>query len=62
MITMEQFIEVFKENLNGATLNKEETEEFLTSLIGVTGDTYDEVLTTFVKDMKDIGCEFSLTF
>lgn len=62
MMTMEQFIEVMRENLNGVALNKEQTEEFLTSLIGVTGETYDEVLTTFVKDMKDIGCEFTLTF
>ena len=59
---VEEFIEVFKESLNGVALNKEETEKFLTSLIGVTGETYDEVLTTFVQDMKDIGCEFSLTF
>ena len=51
-----------KDTIGGETLTKEQTEEFLTSLIGVTGETYDEVLTTFVHDMKAVGIEVSLTF
>ncbi len=58
----ELIIQLLRETVGGMTLTKEQTDVFLNSLIGVTGETYDEVLVTFVHDMKDVGVEVGLTF